>query len=112
MKTNVQPTPILAYHAHKNRDTQRMAVARFAVQETKAGKFVWIRKISENAQNLGYAELSQISTAARALNELKKLDSFTVDGHEYYLKHWTTAKPKGGKRTVQIWAAVRKESQQ
>lgn len=111
MKTNVQPTSILAFRAHQSRTTQLEAVARFAVQETKNGKFIWIRKVSDNALNLGHMELSQISAASRALNELKALESFFVDGLEYVLIHWNTAKPAGSKRVVQIWAAVLKSSQ-
>ena len=111
MKTAVTDTSIAAFHAHAGRDTQRQSVARFAVQETKAGRFVWISKISENAQNLGQPELSQKSAASRAMKELKDLDGFFVDGLEYGMVHWNTSKPTGGKRIVQIWAAVLKESQ-
>ena len=111
MKTAVTLTSIAAFHAHTGRDTQRQSVARFAVQETKAGRFVWIRKVSENAANLGHVELSQKSAASRALKELKDLDGLIVDGLEYVLVHWDTSKPTGGKRVVQIWAAVLKSSQ-
>ena len=111
MKTAVTDTSIAAFHAHAGRDTQRQSVARFAVQETKAGRFVWISKVSENAANLGHPELSQISAASRAMKELKDLDGFFVDGLEYVLIHWDTSKPTGGKRVVQIWAAVLKSSQ-
>lgn len=105
MKTNVTKTSIESYHAHPCLASQRKSVAEFILKETKAGRWTWISKIADNARAIGHVELLQKSSAARALNELKKAEVILISGVEYVLvKSAVLWKPPGSVRRVEQWA--------
>jgi hypothetical protein len=97
-----------AYHAHKALKSQRMDVARFILAETKAGRWTWISKIADNAATIGHSELSQKSSASRALNELKGID-IELDGTTYIMHMGASFVPPGCKRRVEPWAMILKK---
>jgi len=87
--------------------SQREAVARYILSETKAGRWVWIGKIAENAARIGHPGLFQRSSASRALNELKGID-IIIDKQTYVLHKGISFRPGGCSRTVEPWAMVLK----
>ena len=105
MKTNVQPPSILAIHAHTGLESQRVKVAKFILSETRAGRWAWISKIARSIP-----ELSQKSSAARALNALKNVD-IELDGFTWVLNKGVSHVPKGEKRKVEVWSIILKSSQ-
>ena len=111
MKTAVRPTSIAAFHANGGLiASQREAVAGFVLSETRAGCWVWIGKIAENAALIGHPGLAQLSSASRALNSLKDR-TIVIEGGEYVLVRGLSFKPRGGTCKVEPWAMVLKSSQ-
>jgi len=108
MKTKVTDTSILSFHAHNGLETQRMAVARFILAETRAGRWTWISKISDNAEKIGHFELAQKSSASRALNELKKQE-ILIEGELWVIVSGRPFRPPGAKRMIEPWAIVLKK---
>lgn len=108
---SVTLSSIEAYHAHPTKDTQVIAVARFILAETKAGRWTWIAKIAANADRIGHPGLSQKSCASARLNELKKHGA-TIDGVDYVLTKAAVRWPATGSNvSVEQWAIVLKSSQ-
>lgn len=108
MKTNATHTSIAAFHAHAELfASQREAVAMFIYHETRAGRWTWITKISDNADKIGHPGLAQNSSAARAMNELKGID-VVIDGLVYVMHRGASFVPKGGRCKVEPWALVLK----
>ena len=111
MKTAVRTTSKGAFHLHKSMiDRQNYAVAQFIYDETRAGRWVWISKIAENAALIGHHGLAQLSSASRALNSLKD-KTIIIEGFEYGLVRGLSFKPRGGTCKVEPWAMVLKSSQ-
>jgi len=105
----VTDTSRRAFYANQDSiRTQRIAVAEFILKETKAGRWTWISKIADNAQNIGNIGLSQKSSASRALKELKGVD-IILDGVAYVLEKGELFRPIGGKCAIEPWAMVLKK---
>ena len=110
MKTKVTETSITAFR--KNQDvirTQRQAVAEFILKESRAGRWTWIRKIADNADKIGFPALSQLSSASRALNELKRFGA-NLEGQEWVLWKGPSVKQPGCRSIVENWAMVLESS--
>lgn len=98
---------------HTNQDairSQRQAVAEFILSETRAWRWTWIRKIAENADKIGHPGLSQISSASRALNQLKNC-VVVLAGQEWVLNKGVSCKYPGCKTAVEPWCFILKNSE-
>jgi hypothetical protein len=108
MKTAVTTTSIAAFHDNAALiASQRESVALFILSETKAGHWTWIRKVSENADKIGFPGLAQLSSASRAMNELKGCDVI-INGTAYVMHRGASFVPKGGRCKIEPWALVLK----
>lgn len=107
--SNVTLSSIEAYHQHPTKEIQRQAVAVFILAETKAGRWTWITKISDNAHQIGHPGLAQHSTASARLKELKKHGA-TINGQKYELvKSAVRWKPPGSAVAIEQWAIILKK---
>ena len=98
-------TSIQAYHNHQGKPTQRLRVAAFCEQETKAGRLVWISKIVEHFMRRGEVDLAQKSTVAPRFKELKA-DGIEYNGRRYVLKHVKSERPTDSQPVTEMWAFV------
>lgn len=105
MKINATQTQIDAYHAHENLNQQRLKVAEYIIRETKAGRLCWISKVAEHFAIHSDNALRQLSTASRAMNDLKK-DGIVFGGHKYIMHKVKEDRPPGGRCKVEMWALV------
>ncbi|MCB0541870.1 MAG: hypothetical protein KDC70_00045 [Saprospiraceae bacterium] len=103
--SNVTQTSREAFHAHQGRDGQRLKVADYIIRETKHGKLCWIGKVAEHFALIGDKALGQLSTASRAMNELKKY-GIVYNGLKYRMKKVREEKPPNGRCKVEMWALV------
>ena len=108
MKINVTLTSRLSFQSNAELiASQREAVALFMLAETKAGHWTWIRKVAENAEKIGFIGLAQLSSASRAMKELKDCDVI-INGTVYVMHRGASFVPKGGRCKVEPWALVLK----
>lgn len=95
MKTDVQTTSIKAYRS-ENRNTIVRAVARHILALKRHGKNASIGNI---ARSLSMDK----SSASGRLNDLKKMESITLDAVEYKLVAMGTEYDATTRKTVQMW---------
>lgn len=102
---SVAQTSIDAYHqpgASASRQTQRLQVAEYVINQTKAGKPVCRTQIWEYFTRRGDLALSQKSSVARAVNEL--IEGVFYDGNKYDFQQ--VAARKYGSNTVEHFCLV------
>jgi Mn-dependent DtxR family transcriptional regulator len=95
MRTDVQGTSIRAYRS-ENRNTVIRAVARHILALKRHGKNASIGAIAR-ALNMDK------SSASGRLNDLKKMESITVDAVAYKLVPMGTEYDAHTRKTVQMW---------
>lgn len=85
--------------------TMTGAVALFILQETKAGRPCWIRKIAMSADKIGFPALAQTGTASARVNDLRK-KGIEIDGVQYVIHDLKARKCLYSKRTVETFCLV------
>ena len=102
---NVTQTSIEAYHSLKSEGTQKLRVAVYCLNETKAGRPVWINKIAEHFTLIGQADLAQKSTVSPRFNTIKK-EGVVIDGRQYKLEFVKSDRPAKNKPLTEMYALV------
>lgn len=86
--------------------TMTAATGLFILQETKAGRPCWIRKISMSADKIGFITLGQTGTASARVSDLRK-KGIEIDGVQYVIHDLQPGKCHYSKRTVEMFCLVR-----
>ena len=105
MKTNVTETSITAYHNHDGKQSQKLRVANYCLNETKHGRPFWITKIAEHFALAGQLDLAQLSTVSGRLKEIKD-EGVILSGYKYRLHLLEKKKPANGRTPVEMYALV------
>ena len=82
------------------------AVGIFILQETKAGRPCWIRKIATSADKIGFQALSQTGTASARINDLRK-KGIEIDGTKYVIHDLQPGKCHYSKRMVEMFCLIK-----
>jgi hypothetical protein len=101
----VTSTSIESYHSLQSEGTQVLRVAAYCEKETKAGRLVWISKISEHFVLSGQMDLNQKSTVSARFNAIKK-NGVMLEGRKYKLELVKEERPGPGKPKVEMYALV------
>lgn len=105
MKTNVTFTSITAYHNHDGKQSQKIRVAQYCINETKHNRLVWINKIAEHFAIAGQVDLAQKSTVSPRFNEIKE-NGVIVNGKKHKLVLMKVDRPAPDKKPVEMYWLV------